>query len=236
LVRDVWDEIQPSTEVIFPMKRFLIAVAAVTVCTAFADTSPLSAQRALGFRAGASIADLSIEVNDDVAPDLSSRTGFIVGAYMDIPLNSSLFFQPGFGLTQKGAKINDDDDTFELRLDYLEIPLLLKYAFPTSGSVGFHLMAGPALAWELTCRVGIEAEGFSDDVDCGEEDVEIETKSIDFGVLLGGGVSFPMGGVRLTAEGFYNIGMSNILDDAGVEDSAKNRALYLTVGVAFPIG
>lgn len=217
------------------MKKLLMTV---TVCAMFAGASPISAQRALGFRAGVSIADLSIDVGD-VAPDLSTRTGFLVGAYMDIPLNSSLFFQPGFGLTQKGAEISADEGTVGLHIDYLEIPLLLKYAFPTSGAVGVHLMAGPVVAIELSCDLSIEAEGFSADVACdagGEEDVEITTRSPDFGVLLGGGVSFPMGGVRLTAEGFYNIGMTNILEDAGVNDSAKNRALYLTAGVAFPIG
>lgn len=217
------------------MKKMLIVFG---VAATLAAAAPLSAQRALGFRAGASLANLSLDVSGE-EPDLSSRTGFHVGAYMDIPLSGNLFFQPGFGLTQKGAEISADEGTIGLHIDYLEIPLLFKYAFPTSGSLGVHVMGGPALAFELSCDISLEAEGFSADFACDEgdaEDVEIGTKSFDVGALLGGGVSFPMGGVRLTLEGFYNLGLANIVDDAADDETAKNRALYLTAGVAFPVG
>lgn len=217
------------------MKKLLIVFG---VAATLAAAAPLSAQRALGFRAGASLANLSIDASGE-EPDLSSRTGFLVGAYMDIPLSGNLFFQPGFGMTQKGAEISEDEGTFGLHLDYLEIPLLLKYAFPSSGSLGVHLMAGPALGFELSCNVSFEAEGISADVACDEgeeQDIEIATKSFDVGALLGGGISFPMGGVRLTIEGFYNMGLTNLLEDASDDDSAKNKAIYLTGGVAFPVG
>lgn len=212
------------------------------VLLAVVAAQPASAQVALGFRAGASVSDLSLEA-EGMEPDLDSSTGFLVGAFLDVPLSGNLFFQPGLQYVQKGAEMNEnfegEDFTFGIELTYVEVPLLLKYVFPTGGAVGVHLFGGPALGFETGCEIGIEGGGFDASVDCdegaAEEDIEIDTKSFDFGALFGGGVSFQAGPGSLLVEGGYNLGLANLADDAGDDSSAKNRAFYVTAGYAFPI-
>lgn len=202
---------------------------------------PTAAQMKLGIRAGATISDLSIDT-EGVGPDLDSRSGLALGAYLDIPLSGGLYFQPGIGLAQKGAKLSDtvegEEISLGINLDYIEVPLLFRYAFPTSGSLGVHLLAGPALSFESGCGLAIEGEGVSIDIDCdqgAEEDFEVDTESFDFGAMFGGGITFPLGGVTGTLEALYNLGLANIAGGEG-EDTSKNRAFYLTAGIQIPIG
>jgi hypothetical protein len=203
---------------------------------------PLAAQTTFGFKAGMSVSDLSVDT-DGVSPDLESKAGVLLGATVDVPLASGLWFQPGLSYVQKGARITGEADggeviTVTLGLDYLEVPLLLKYAFPTTGSLGVHLFAGPALAFEVGCELGVATEGVDVSIDCDEgdaQDVEIATKSFDLGALVGGGVSVPMDNVSLLFEASYNFGLANVADSEG-DDSLKNRAFYISAGVALPLG
>jgi hypothetical protein len=210
---------------------------------AILGAQPLAAQTTFGFKAGVSVSDLSIDT-DEVAPDLESKIGILLGASVDVPLASGLWFQPGLSYVPKGAEItgeiNGEEFTFTLGLDYVELPLLLKYAFPTTGSLGVHVFAGPALAFEVGCELGIGSEGVDVSIDCDQgedEGFEVTTKSFDLGALVGGGVSVPMGGASLLFEASYNFGLTNIADtDEGEDDSVKNRAFYISAGIAFPMG
>lgn len=215
--------------------------AGVGVLLALSLVQPASAQVSLGFRGGASISDFSLE-SDEVAPDLDSSTGLLLGAFVDVPLATNLSFQPGLQYVQKGAEVSAVEDGMEVSLGidlaYLEIPLLLRYAFPTDGPVGVHLFAGPALGFEASCEVGVEGGGFRASFDCdqGEEvDFAFDTKSLDVGALFGGGLSFEAGPGALLVEGSYNLGLTNLAEDADEGESVKNRAFYVTAGYTFPI-
>ncbi len=218
---------------------------ALAVCLAaallFASADVASGQISLGVRVGATLSDISVD-SDGIEPEFDSRTGFSLGAYLDLPLSGNLFFQPGIGLAQKGAKLTEEEQGEEIslgiNLDYVEMPLLFRYAFSTTGALGVHLLAGPALAFESSCTVKLEADGLDIEADCdqaGDEDIEVDTESFDFGAMFGGGVSFPLGGVRGTLEALYNVGLKNV---AGGDDSdtSKNRAFYLMAGLRIPIG
>lgn len=222
-----------------PIMRALATAFALSL--ALAVSQPLSAQMDIGFRAGASIADVSLDT-EGVGPDLSTTTGFVGGVFLDIPLTSNLYFQPGLGFAQKGAEVSDDFEgeevTFGVNLDYIEVPLLLKYAFPTSGSLGVHVYGGPALSFETTCEFSFESDEFGADVACDAEgsDLELTTKSFDLGAMFGGGIAFPVGRASILVDAFYNLGLTNIDDNAEGDDSLKNRAIYITGGVSIPLG
>lgn len=207
----------------------------------FIAAEPAAAQTKLGIRGGATISEISVD-SDGVEPEFDSRTGLTLGAYLDIPLSGGLSFQPGIGLAQKGAKLSDTVDGEEvslgINLDYIEVPLLFRFAFPTSGSLGVHLLAGPALAFEVGCGLAFEGEGASLDIDCdqgGEEDFEVDTESFDYGAMFGAGITFPLGGMTGTLEALYNLGLANIAGGDG-EDTSKNRTIYLTAGIQIPLG
>ena len=203
---------------------------------------PVSAQVSIGGRIGASISDLSVDTRD-VPPDLDSKTGLVVEAFADIPLSPGLSFQPGIQYAQKGASATDTSEgqefTLELSFDYVEVPLLLRYAFPTTGALGVSLYGGPSLAFEASCEVTLQGTSVTLTIGCdegGQQGVEVNTKSFDLGVLFGGGISVPAGPGRLTVDVSYDMGLTNISSDAQDDESVKNRAFYITAGMALPVG
>jgi hypothetical protein len=206
------------------MRRLL---AATTLTLALAV--PASSQTTLGVRGGVNFASLSGDVGD-----VDGRTALNVGATAHFPLSDS-----GLGLliggfyTQKGASESAQGLTATVELDYVEIPVLLRYDFPSQGSASFHAAAGPAVGFEVGCSVSADDGGTSASVDCDE--AGLSTTSVDFGLVGGLGVDFRVSeGLIVTVDGMYNLGLTNIADSD--EDDVKNRVFMLQAGVAFPVG
>jgi hypothetical protein len=115
-----------------------------------------------------------------------------------------------------------------MKLDYLEIPVLVKIIFPSPGGVNPYLFAGPAVAIKVSGKVKAEFAGESD-----EEDIE-DMKSTDFGLVIGAGVDFGFGALgkgTLSVDIRYSLGLSTISDFEG--DDVKNGAFSLMVGFSF---
>lgn len=78
----------------------------------------------------------------------------------------------------------------------------------------------------------VSPRGYSEEVD-----IKDETKSIDFGLGFGAGVSFPAGNNSLFVEGRYALGSTNLNDDPeDSETSIKTRGIQVMAGVTFPLG
>lgn len=216
----------------------LMRTCAVVLLVGLLLPAPASAQvrgRQLGFRAGVVVAHLS---SDEIV-DPESRTGFTFGAFLGLPLSSVVSLEPGLSYAQKGAKYSEDDFSVTLQLDYVEIPFLLRFDLPSSGSVGAHVRAGPVVSLETSCSVKASAPQASLSFDCDANELDedaIETKSLDLGALVGGGLTLAVASrVDLLLDVSYDFGLTDI-NDSGSTNDVKNRALTVTVGVAFPIG
>lgn len=101
-------------------------------------------------------------------------------------------------------------------ISYIEVPVLVKVTIPTP-AIEPMFYAGPSVMFRLQCRVN--------DTDCGDQ-----TKSTDYGAVLGAGLRF--GGARgFTVEGRYTWGLRDIHDpDAGVKNNT--RTFLLLAGVS----
>lgn len=211
--------------------RSISGTMVLVVALLVAGAVPASAQWAIGAKGGITIADLSID--DAVDLDSDTRTGFNGGGFLEIPLGDAFAFQPGVYFTEKGASFNDDGAEAEIRLDYVEIPVLGKFAVPTGGPVGIYFLGGPVVSFEAGCEIAVEGPGEDREVDC--EDEGVDTKSTDFGVQVGAGIDFDISdGVALLLDGTYTLGLVNI-DDSPGEDDVKNRALSIDVGIRVPL-
>lgn len=195
-----------------------------------ASTSGLAGQTTLALRGGASVATLG---GSDVE-NADSRTGLSIGGAVTFGVSPNVGIQLGGAFVQKGATETEQGVDIKFSLDYVEVPLLLRVAVPTAGSISPHFMAGPAVSFEANCEVEGSAQGATVAVDCGASD--IATKSIDFGAMVGAGLDIGVSGAAsITLDVLYDIGLSSI-DDSGDSDDVKNRAWSLLAGVAFPIG
>jgi len=194
-----------------------------------AFSAPLHAQTVLGFHAGANIANLGGDVED-----LDARTGLNLGASVLFPLGESLGLYIGPSYSQKGASESVDGVELTIKLDYLEVPVLLRYAFPTTGRVGVHFYGGAAVGIEAKCELEGSDGSATATVDCG--DADFETKTFDLGLVGGVGLGFGLTErVDLVVDLLYNLGLTS-LDDSVDPSSVKHRVVTLRAGAAIPLG
>lgn len=214
------------------MKRMLLAVLAVLVLVpAFATGA--HAGGAYGLKGGIALS----HVNADLF-DTDNRTGFVGGGYLAFDLTPGVAFQPELLYVRKGAKLFSTDVTVggitfgsvgsTLDVDYLELPLLLRFTMPTAGPVELRLLGGPVVAMKVDEKISTTGLiGVSLDSD--------QAKSSDFGVAVGGAVAASTGSMRFVGEGRYTFGLSNI-SDLPFGGDVKNGAFYAMAGVEFPFG
>lgn len=156
------------------------------------------AQNAMyGVRAGLNISNLDFE--PDATFDNQHRNGFAIGFFGEYDLSASISLAPEIQFSAEGGKDRN------LRVDYIQAPILLKFKIGDRLSLG----AGPL--------IGVKIHEFEDGYR-------------NFGFSGVGALEF-----MITDEFFidarYHYGVTNILDDnpAGLE--AKNGNIQIGIGV-----
>ena len=146
---------------------------------------------------------------DDVE-DVDSRTAIAGGIYLVFPVSPLLAFQGELLYAMKGGTVSGSDPEigeydFTFKLDYIEVPLLVRINVPTAGVMKPFLVFGPALGFNTSAKGKLEALGVSFETDL--EDV----KDFDIGLVLGGGVGFPLMGYVASVGVRYEKGLSTCL-------------------------
>ncbi|TXE09305.1 PorT family protein [Gelidibacter salicanalis] len=159
------------------------------------------------------------------AGDAQARTSFHGGIMIEIPVFEKLSFQPELLYTSLGTK---EDDNSELRLDYLTLPMMVKYYVADN----FSLEIGPQIGILLSAESKVEGEG--------EGDAKEFFKDFDAALNLGIGYKFD-NGLNLGAR--YNLGLIKIIDlsdffsDGFFSDDgdikAYNSVVQISVGYFF---
>jgi len=215
-------------------KGFAVAALAAGLSAASAGAG----DAAFGVKAGVNLAtfrgDGAVLENDRGAISPGNRVGFVGGVFLSLPLGPSALIQPEVVYTQKGARYASGGDEIVWEANYLEIPLLLKVRLG-SGAARPALFVGPAAAFKLDAKaVGRSADGEQD------ENTEIgeSVRSVDWGLVLGGGVDIAAGDGTLTLEGRYTLGLSPLAKDPEPGQTRgsfdpKNGVLSFQVGYGF---
>ncbi len=189
------------------MKKLLLIIAV------FALVFNANAQEIkFGVKAGINFATIAGDETDD----LKSKTTFHIGAVVEIPISDSFSIQPELVYSSQGAKVDDNNSDVELKLDYINLPIMAKFYV----SEGFSLEAGPQVGFLMSSK--IEEDGES-------EDLKNETSGIDFGLNLGLGFKMETG---LNFGARYNLGLSNIWDFED-SDNFKNQNSVLQIFIGF---
>lgn len=190
--------------------------------------SSASAQRTtrLGPIGGLNLATVSGE-----GVDVDSRTGLALGGFVSFDLSPTFGIETGLLYSQRGFELSQSGFSAEIKLDYLELPVLAVVRFPGSSNVRPFLGAGAAIGFKAGC--GFKVSGGPITVSGGCDDVEDELdsalKSTDFGALGQAGVD--IGDFRVLVR--YNLGLSSIVDTPVGDPAIKNRTLSLLVGYGF---
>jgi len=210
------------------MRRWVTTLS-ITLGLGAAVAAPAVAQiKSVGLLAGATFAKLG---GSDVPDGIENKVGFMGGGFVDIGLGGIISVRPEVAYVQKGAKQSDAGDELKLKLDYIEVPVLLVVSVPTGGGmVKPEFFAGPAIAFKASCKFTGTSGGQSATANCDDPGVDSPIKSTDFGVMFGAGVAVRnfMASVR------YDLGLTKI-DDSTDPGNIKNRAFMILVGWAFPL-
>ena len=192
-----------------------LTVGASTVFAQDMDPHP-----SFGLLAGVDFASL----HGSDANGLSSRTGFVGGISMNLHLARHVGVEFDGLYSQEGAKLSNNGGTATLKLDYIRVPVLLRFGIPTQSSVHPFLVVGPSFGFKISCK---ETAG-SDSADCNSGS-GTDVKSFDFAGAVGGGVGFRVGKEELSVQARYTMGFTDITRNANAQ--TKNFAVH--AGFAF---
>ena len=198
----------------------------VSTCLALLSFIPLQAQWEFGGLVDFNLASLSVNPASS-SENLSGRFGFGIGAVVDRPLTEVIILHVEPMFLQKGGTIETSTFTLVYKVSYIELPIMIKYAFQINSSLMPYAMAGPS--------IGLLTSAKYDDNDGTVQDEKDNTNGFDFGLGLGGGVSYPHGNMTFFAETRYVFGLANINKESD-ESTVKNRGLQVILGVTFPFG
>lgn len=165
-----------------------------------------------GVKAGVNFATIAGDETDDI----KLKTAFHVGLVTEIPVSDSFSVQPELLYSAQGTKGDEGDD--ELKMDYINIPVMAKFYVDE----GFSIEAGPQVGFLVSSELEIDGQ---------TEDIKDEMSSIDFGLNFGLGYKLETG---LCFGARYNLGLSNIWDFEGSDDfKNQNSVIQISVGYFF---
>src|SRR4030095_1554766 len=199
---------------------FLIAI----VLSAFNQTAN-SQSTGFGIEGGLNIANVTLSSNAVTG----SKTGFMVGGFADIGVSRMVQIRPGIRYTMKGFSATDNNgNNANFKLNYLEIPLLVKVTFPLTEVKPF-VMAGPTLGIQLSASLDA-----SNGQQIQSADISNSFETIDMGLFFGSGVDIHVASkTEMFVTGGYSLGLSNILKGQNVNATIKNGGFQFTGGVKF---
>jgi hypothetical protein len=126
-------------------KLFTILLIGIFVCPTVIAQNKKASKIKLdwGLRTGVNITHLYItDINDDPVPGYESnwRTGFVLGAFVHIPLHKKIAVETNFLYSSMGGDYTTNlSDHIRARYNYFSIPVLAKYAINNKWTV----LAGP---------------------------------------------------------------------------------------------
>jgi len=213
------------------MKKSMLVLYALLVS---AGVTAQTGKVKIGVKAGLNISRLTSDENE---LESSDKTGFTAGLMAEIPLAKNFAIQPEVLYSQQGMKFSYSDIDVQnshynstIRLNYLNIPVMLKYYVVK----GLSVQAGPQIG------ILLKADNKYQDNFLGYENQETFNLSnyangIDTSVNFGLGYQFQD---RFYADLRYNISYSDIFKEASadtyvINSDMKNRVFQITLGYFF---
>jgi hypothetical protein len=141
--------------------------------------------------------------------------------------------QPELLLTAKGASSEQAAEEGLLRIEYIELPVLLVLPLRVGAFEPF-AYGGPSLMLESRCRWSERQQGLRTTVTCDPPRGPVfPRRSFDYGAVAGGGISYPVWSGRVMAEGRYTWGLRSIHDGADIDIRNRTFSMYFGYSVGW---
>lgn len=198
-----------------------------------------------GIKGGLAIVNTEFDSADYVNVQWDSYRRFQAGVFFSLNLSDFLSIQPEIMYVTKGAGFTETQILegvaevsleLQLKLEYVECPILLKVNFPMGGNIRPGIFGGPYVAYNMKASVlaigevtvagnVVESEEFDEEI----EDVE----HLDYGFVVGGCLELNMGAATVILDARYTRGLRNLLDNSGIDEVAKNQTIVFMIGLGF---
>jgi hypothetical protein len=197
------------------MKTQFLSIALIFVAFQMinAQNDTTTKKSSAGLKGGYNLAAVSF----DGEGETGQRHSFHIGFYGESFLSDAFAIQPELIYSQQGYEIKNNSGTFTQKLNYINLPIMLK-VYPTNG---FFLEAGPQIGLAITHK-----EEFDSNFNLFDTSQEFNPNSFDWGVNFGGGFKTDTGvslGVR------YHLGLGDVYS----EGKPQNRVWQLSLGIDF---
>jgi hypothetical protein len=162
-------------------------------------------------------------------PDLGWALGATAGGMALFPLDNitdGLFFQPELLLTMKGFTQTNGDNSANVRLNYVEAPLLMKYMFSSVGDAEMKpsVFGGVALSFLFSSSATF-SDGKTEPVD--------GVAGFDAGVVIGGGLDFSAADMGpFHADARCELGLAGVAKSSA---NTHNLAFTLSIGYTWDL-
>ena len=211
------------------MKTKLFFIAAVMAMTLTCQS--MQAQIKYGLHAGM---NLEAQANlGELWNNVDLYQGFLIGGFVDYKIGSFLSLQTELNYQKKGGKFTSTSEGPESivrkEFNYITVPLLIKSTFHDKGlsdNCDLELFTGPYLGFLTSAYSNIKAGSITTPVN-----IEDQAKRTDWGIFLGGGVSYKLGnGGAVIAELRYQMGLNEVDKQ---DPDLRNKGMGLTIGYRF---
>ncbi|MBO4827339.1 MAG: outer membrane beta-barrel protein [Prevotella sp.] len=175
-----------------------------------------------GFRFGVNGSNISSDDQYLDGDDLLS--GLNAGVTLDVMLSpvTPLFFETGVQYTEKGGKGNTHGYRYTYKLNYVEVPLVLKYQVKINNHFAITPFLGGYLAGGVSGKIKDKESRMSE-----EAFNDYNFRRFDGGLRTGCGIMLDMFYAEIGAD----IGLANISNDSF--DNARNNTIFANIGINF---
>lgn len=178
----------------------------------------------VGIKAGAGISKIN-DVDKVTGVSYKYLLGFRGGLFFGMEIVKGFMIEPEVYYVQKGLKMTAGGDKEKVKLDYIEVPVLLKVELAARGFAPA-IMVGPYAAFKIRAK-----DIFNGD----DQDVKDAIENIDWGLVGGIELGFNVGkSLRFLLDFRYNHGLSKVYKvDPSLTNRGKNRSFVAMIGIGF---
>lgn len=193
----------------------LVTILAVAAAPTFAQSTVTG-----GVKIGVNFSKLTFseEGDDDLTTD--SKTGLVIGGFVDVPITELFSFQPEVLYSQKGGKqeIPGLGDS-KVKYDVVQIPVLFKANFAGTAVRPF-VVAGPGFGFVTSAKI--------EEPDIDDLDIKDEVASVEVSGIIGAGLQFGRGIIEFR----YDHGFTDLDDEDDISE-AKSKTWSILFGYGF---
>lgn len=158
----------------------------------------------------------------------SGLAGFTAGAFVMYSSLNHFGISADLLYAQKGGKVQMPD-TYKQQINYLDIPIALRYFLKRRGGFRPNLYVGPTISVKLKATQIQEATGI-------KQDISSQVNALDLGVMAGFQLNFRGIGPHqhILIDGRYTLGLPETFVRPDL--NRHNSVLTLVVGYSFGVG